>query len=277
MHKMRFKYRVSVLNENTLEETWHLRLSRFSVFLYMSAFIFITFFLLTILIINTPIANYLPGYNDDGNRSKIIQQSMIVDSLDQKNELNDKYLDVLKNIILGRIKADSIHSLDSAAMKAKKNIQLDKSSKEKEFAEAYEKDEKYNLASIESHPTEEQYVFFKPTRGVISSSFDLTTRQFGIYMITSPNESVMSVLPGTVLLTSFTFENGWIIQVQHENNYISIYENCTRVLKKVGDFVRAGESIAITGNNTGKKAGEQFYFELWKMGKPINPEEVIIF
>jgi len=67
------------------------------------------------------------------------------------------------------------------------------------------------------------------------------------------------------------------VQVQHENNYLSIYKNNTRVLKKVGDEVKAGESIAITGDATGKKTGSQFYFELWKQGKPVDPEEVIIF
>jgi septal ring factor EnvC (AmiA/AmiB activator) len=49
------------------------------------------------------------------------------------------------------------------------------------------------------------------------------------------------------------------------------------LLRKVGDEVRAGESIAITGDASGKKAGSQFYFELWKQGKPVNPEEVILF
>jgi lipoprotein NlpD len=172
---------------------------------------------------------------------------------------------------------DSIASLDSIALKQRARILVEKSNREKTFDENFEKEEKYNLASIETKPTENSYVFFRPTRGVISSSFNLADEQYGIYLITSPNESVVSVLDGTVVYTAFTFDYGWVIEVQHENNYLSIYKNNTRVLKKAGDEVKAGESIAITGDASGKKAGTQFYFELWKQGKPVDPEEVIIF
>jgi murein DD-endopeptidase MepM/ murein hydrolase activator NlpD len=277
IEKMRFKYRVSVLNENTLEESWHLRLSRFSVFMFGSTLVFLTFIILTILIFTTPISRYLPGYGDSGNRSKIIQESMRADSMVQQIDLQKGYLGILKGIITGNIKPDTIASLDSVELKEKARVLIEKSKKEKEFTDKFEQEEKYNLASIDSKPNENMYVFFRPTRGVISSSFDLSEQQYGIYLITSPNESVLSVLGGTVIYAAFTFDFGWVIQVQHENNYISIYKNNTRLLRKVGDEVKAGESIAITGEASGKKAGNQFYFELWKQGKPVNPEEVIIF
>jgi hypothetical protein len=60
LHKLRFQYRVSVLNENTLEESWHIRLSRLSVLIYGSSLVLGTFILLTILIFTTPIKYYLP-------------------------------------------------------------------------------------------------------------------------------------------------------------------------------------------------------------------------
>ena len=277
IQKMRFKYRVSVLNENTLEESWHVRLSRFSVFMFISTFFLATFILFTLLIFTTPIARYLPGYGESGNRSSIISESMRTDSLVQQVDLQEGYIDIIKGIITGNMKPDSIASLDSVALKQRAKILNEKSKREKEFVDKFEKEEKYNLASIDTKPTENSYVFFRPTRGVISSSFDMTEHQYGIYVITSPNESVLSVLTGTVVYAAFTFDYGYVIQVQHENNYLSIYKNNTRLMKKVGDEVKAGECIAITGDASGKKAGSQFYFELWKQGKPIDPEEVIIF
>jgi len=277
IQKMRFKYRVSVLNENTLEESWHIRLSRFSVFMFASTLMLATFIILTILIFTTPISRYLPGYGESGNRSSIIQESMRADSLVQQVDLQEGYVDIIKGIIDGNMKPDSIASLDSIALKQRAKILMDKSKRETAFVDKFEKDEKYNLASIDTKPTENSYVFFRPTRGVISSSFNISEQQYGIYLITPPNESVMSVLGGTVVYAAFTFDYGWVIQVQHENNYLSIYKNNTRLMKKVGDEVKAGECIAITGDATGKKAGSQFYFELWKQGKPIDPEEVIIF
>ncbi|NDP19468.1 MAG: M23 family metallopeptidase [Paludibacter sp.] len=277
IQKIRFKYRVSILNENTLEESWHVRLSRFSVFVYGTTFVFLTFIILTVLIFATPISQYLPGYGDSGNRTKIIQNSMQTDSLVKQIELQRGYVDILKGIITGNIKPDSIASLDSVELKEKARVFLEKSNREKDFVKNYEEDEKYSLASIDAKPNENMYVFFRPTRGVISSKFNLSEQHFGVNLITSSNESVVSVLGGTVVYAEFTFDYGWVIQVQHENNYLSIYKNNTRLLKKVGDEVKAGESIAITGEAAVKNKGSQFYFELWKQGKPINPEEVIIF
>lgn len=277
LHKLRFQYRVSVLNENTLEESWHLRLSRLSVLIYGSTLVLITFIVLTILIFATPIRYYLPGYGDSGNRNSIIHESMQTDSLLQQIEIQSGYLDILRGIISGTIKPDSIVSLDSVKLKETAQGFLKKSSNEKNFVDQFEKDEKYNLASIEVKPNEDMYVFFRPASGVISSSFSLIDKQYGINIITSPNETVVSVLSGTVVYAGFTFDFGWVIQIQHENNYLSIYKNNTRLIKKVGDSVKAGEGIAITGESSDNKSDEHFYFELWKLGKPINPEDVIIF
>jgi len=275
--KLRFQYRVSVLNENTLEESWHIRLSRLSVLIYASSLIIMTFILITILIFTTPIRFYLPGYGESGNRGKIISESMYVDSLLQEIELQSGYLTVLKKVIEGEIKPDSIATLDSAQMKQVAVEYLEKTKAEKEFTEKFEREEKYNLSTIQAETNQNIYVFFRPTKGVISSSFNMGEGQYGINIITSPNESVVSVLAGTVVYAAFTFDFGWVIQVQHEDNYLSIYKNNTRLLKKAGDKVKAGEGIAVTGEKAENKTGTQFYFELWKQGKPVNPEDVIIF
>lgn len=277
LQKLRFQYRVSVLNENTLEESWHIRLSRLSVLIYGSSLVLLTFIILTILIFTTPIRYYLPGYGGSGNRSEIITESMHADSLLRDVELQSGYLSILKNIIKGDIKPDSVASLDSVQLKKTAAEYLEKTRTEKEYVEKFENEEKYNLTTIKNEPNENIYVFFRPTKGVISSSFNLTDRQYGINIITSPNEAVVSVLAGTVIYAAFTFDFGWVIQVQHENNYLSIYKNNTRLLKKVGDNVKAGEVIAMTGETSENKTGTQFYFELWKQGKPVNPEDVIRF
>lgn len=277
LHKLRFQYRVSVLNENTLEESWHIRLSRLSVLIYGSSLVLITFILLTLLIYVTPIRYYLPDYGDTGSRSAIISESMYTDSLLRNIELQAGYNEMIREIIKGNIKADSVLSMDSVQLKETATNYLEKSKKEKEFIEKFEREEKYNLSTIEAKTNDNMYVFFRPTKGVISSAFNLQENQTGINIITAANETVASVLAGTVVYAAFTFEYGWVIQIQHENNYLSIYKNNTRLLKKPGDNVKAGEGIAITGEGGENKTGTQFYFELWKQGKPVNPEDVIIF
>jgi lipoprotein NlpD len=277
LQKIRFQYRVSVLNENTLEESFHVRLSRLSVLIYGSTMVLLTFIILTILIFLTPLRYYLPGYGDAGNRGSIIQESMQSDSILSQIELQSNYLNVVKGVISGNIKPDSVTKLDSTALQDYANITLQKSKAESEFVEKYENEEKFNLSSINAKPNENMYVFFRPSKGVISSSFNLSEKKFGIDIITSPNETVVSVLSGTVVYAAFTFDFGWVIQVQHENNYLSVYKFNTRLLKRIGDNVKAGEGISITGETGDNKTGNHFYFELWQQGKPINPEDLIIF
>jgi len=258
LQKMRFKYRLSVLNENTLEETWHVRLSRFRVYMYVSLFLLVTFVLLTILIIYTPIKYYLPGYNGVDGRSDIIGRSMQVDSLLTQMNYQSTYLEVLKTIISGETVDDPSLNSDTIGLKERAEIMMEKSKAEKEFTEEYEKQEKYNLYSLSSKEGEAVQVFFKPVKGVISSEFDAKEKRFGISILTAFNESVVSVLPGTVV-------------------YVSVYKNNISLLRKSGDQVKAGEVIAFTGEDPSNKSGRHFVFELWKMGHPINPEEVIIF
>lgn len=277
LQKLRFKYKITVLNENTLEESWHIRLSRFSVFLYTSLFMLITFVILTALIVLTPFKFYLPGYNSSGDRSAIIGEAMHVDSLLKQMDLQEKYLEVLKSIITGEIRKDSLPPLDSISLKERAELLIEKSKAEKEFVENYERDEKYNLSTLINPENKNVFVFFKPVSGVISSTFNPGDRENGIAILTASNESVVSVLGGTVIYAAFTFDFGWVIQVQHDDDYVSVYKNNTQLIKKPGDRVRAGEVIGFTGEPAEKKSNKHFYFELWKLGKPVNPEEVIIF
>lgn len=277
VEKMRFRYRVSIMNENTLEESWHTRLSRFTVFLYAVSLFLTTFILLTIFIFLTPLKHYLPGYQDSGNRSLIVQNSLKTDSIARALEHQEAYLNVLKDIIAGNPRNDTVATLDSVGLKERAQLLMEKAKREKEFVREYEEKEKYNLSSIKTDVNEKRYVFFRPVTGVVASKFNPQEGKFGIMIITSPHENVLSVLEGTVVNATFTFDYGWIISVQHTDDYISIYKNNTKLLKRAGDLVKAGESIAVTGNEEGKNKGNSFYFELWQKGKPIDPQSVIAF
>ena len=277
MQRMRFKYRVSITNENTLEETWYTRLSRFSVLIFVTAFFLTTFIILTLIIFITPLRYYLPGFQDSGNRIAMIQQSMRLDSLDKEIRLRDAYLVVLRDNMLGATHTDTVKPLDSIELKERATVVMEKTKREEEFVRKYEETEKYNLGTIVQPSNEKMYVFFRPVSGVVASTFSPKEGEFGIKIITSPQETVKSVLEGRVIYTGYTFENEWVIQVLHDNEYISLYKNNTRLLKQTGDYVKAGESIAITGSEGDKSSNKFFYFEIWKKGNPINPQDMITF
>jgi len=277
LEKMRFRYRFSIMDENSLEEKMFFRLSRLSLFLYVCVFVFITFIILAILIYTTPLRYYLPGYGDEGNRDLVVSESMRADSLQKEMDLQITYLNVIKDVLAGNLAVDRIEEkLDSFIIIDKKDGgKLEASAREREFVARFEEEEKFNLSTIDIRPSENAYVFFRPVRGLVERNFNPAENFYGVSIITSPNENVLSVLDGTVIYADFSFSNGWVIQIQHEENYISVYKNNIRLSKKIGDIVYAGESVAITGNSAEKDSN--FYFELWHNGNAVNPENIIIF
>jgi lipoprotein NlpD len=138
LKRMRFKYRVSVVNENTLAETWSARLSRMSVFLFLFAFAMITFVILTALILFTPVRYYLPGFSDSVDRSDLLQISAKVDSLSKELEMQAAYFEVVKGAISGEIKPDSIPHADSVQFIHRTQEFLEKSKKIEDFEKKYE-------------------------------------------------------------------------------------------------------------------------------------------
>jgi len=274
--RIRFKYRVSVLNENTLEEAFHLRLSRLSVFLVTCTFALLSFMILSLLIFFTPIKHFLPGFADSSIRSELITETMRVDSLTQTLALQQTQMGVIKDILAGNITLDSVDT-DSLEVKNWVNLSLDKSKDEKAFCAEFEQEEKYNLGSIALPKEEVVEVFVRPVKGVVTQNFAPKMNQYGVELATSPDEAVLAVLKGTVVLVDYSLKFGYIIGIQHENGFFSIYKNNERVLKQVGQDVRVGEVIGIVGGAGKQSTDSYLHFELWQKGKPVNPSDYIIF
>jgi murein DD-endopeptidase MepM/ murein hydrolase activator NlpD len=85
------------------------------------------------------------------------------------------------------------------------------------------------------------------------------------------NEPIKSTLDGTVILSTWTPDQGYVIQVQHQENILSIYKHNSALLKKEGERVKAGEPIAIIGNSGELSTGPHVHFELWYKGTPVDP------
>jgi lipoprotein NlpD len=74
---------------------------------------------------------------------------------------------------------------------------------------------------------------------------------------------VKATLDGTVIFTDWTLETGYVIVIQHAGNLISVYKHNAVLLKHEGDFVKAGEPVAIAGNSGEITTGPHLHFELW--------------
>ena len=276
-HRIRFKYKLSFFNEGTLEEVWSFRLSRLSAFAMLALFAFLLIAFTALIIIKTPIRNYLPGYLDVEVRKEIMQNTLRADSLERMLQIHKLYLDNVAGILSGTMSVDSIRNIDSLA-RTQADFEIPRSKQETEYVKEFEEAEKYNLAVLDPNPVPTDGVFFyKPVNGIVSSHYEADARHFGVDLVAAPKESVLATLDGTVTFAGFDPNSGNIIQVQHKNGFLSIYKHNELLLKEIGDRVVAGEAIALVGNTGKLSTGPHLHFELWYKGNPVNPEEYIAF
>ena len=272
----KFKYKLTFTNENTLEEIVGIHVSKLNGVSVLLSAVTVIFLIASLIIVFTPLRNYLPGYMNTEVREQVVTNALRADSLLRILEHQRMYVMNIQDIISGNIKADSVHSMDSLTVVRSEEL-MERTQAEDEFRKQYEETERYNLTTIDNAPAVTGLIFFRPTRGMISSGFDANQKHYGIDIAASPNESVLSTLDGTVILATYTADTGYVIQVQHNQNLVSVYKHCGSLLKKVGDTVKAGEAIALVGNTGEKTTGPHLHFEIWNKGRALDPAKYIVF
>jgi len=118
--------------------------------------------------------------------------------------------------------------------------------------------------------------FKSPVNGVVSQKFNKKNHQ-GIDVVTEKNHTVKACLSGTVIYSGYTRKDGYILIVDHANEYMSVYKHNKKALKKMGDKVQLGDPIAIVGNTGENTDGPHLHFELWYNQIPVNPEDYLKF
>ena len=272
----KFKYKLTITNENTLEEIVGIHVSKLNGVSVLLSAVTVIFLIASLIIVFTPLRNYLPGYMNTEVREQVVTNALRADSLQWLMERQRMYIMNIQDIISGNVKTDSIHSIDSLTVVRSEEL-MERTQAEDEFRKQYEETERYNLTTIDNAPTVTGLIFVRPTRGMLSSTFDANQKHFGIDIAASPNESVLATLDGTVILATYTADTGYVIQVQHSQNLVSVYKHCGSLLKRVGDTVKAGEAIALVGNTGEKTTGPHLHFEIWNRGRALDPSKYIVF
>lgn len=275
-NNFKFKYKLTITNENTLEEIAGLHVSKLNGLSVLLTVLAVLFLIAACIIAFTPLRNYLPGYLNSEVRSQIVHSALRVDSLQQVLDRQNLYIMNIQDIFSGKVQIDSVQTLDSLT-NARQDTLMERTKREEEFRRQYEENEKYNLGTITSQADVDGLIFYRPTRGMISSHFDADKRHFGTDVAANPNESVLATMDGTVILSTYTAETGYLIAVQHNQDFISVYKHCGSLLKKEGDRVKGGEAIALVGDSGTLSTGPHLHFELWYKGRPVNAEKYIVF
>jgi len=278
--KLRHKYRLTISNESTFEEALSFRLSRLNVFTATGLFSIVLIALITVLIAFTPLREYIPGYPDGKMRRNIEKNAKMVDSLILELEKRDRFFDGIKNVISGKDFDNVVQNkADSIVDPKYKGLQFSQSENDSIFRKEHEAEEKFNLTISGENKARgiSSIHFFTPMKGMVSNSYDGQMGHYGVDVVGPLNERISAVLDGTIIFAEWTLNTGYVIQIQHDEDLVSIYKHNQELLKKPGEFVRAGEAIAILGNSGELTSGPHLHFELWHNGKALNPESYIKF
>ncbi len=274
--KLRFSYKVTLFNENTLAMVWEFRVSRLTALLAGTFAVIIIGIITIYLITSTPLRRALPGYISADMRSQIIDNALAVDSLAHIVDINSNYLNNISYILSGEIETDSITNKEQPLISYPIDSLLPASSVTNMFTHEYKEDGKYTL-DVFKHNINENLILYPPVKGAIVRRFNPQKGIFGIHITPARQSNIASILDGTVIATYYSLEYGYIIEIQHENNYISIYRYNSKLLKNVGEKVAEGENIALSGNRKIGQSNPSVEFQLWHEGTPLNPMDYIRF
>ncbi|MBC7889324.1 MAG: hypothetical protein H7Z13_15715 [Ferruginibacter sp.] len=114
LKRLRNRYRLVVMNEDTYEEVVKFRLSRLSVYIVLSS-IFVLLTVLTVaLIVFTPIKYYLPGvgYGDARQVKEFRQLKIRTDSMENALKYKQQYFDDIKKVLQGKLPVLDTNKLD---------------------------------------------------------------------------------------------------------------------------------------------------------------------
>lgn len=275
--KLHHKYRLSVYRDTSYEEVLNLKLSRLNVLVFGGSALLIFLAIVVSIIAYTPVREFIPGYPDENTRRNIVLNARRMDSLETELNRQERYFENLNLIISGK-EPNNYDNADDTNRNYT-DIEFTRSQEDSMIRSLFEKEMSgvSVVTARSSIGSVSQKHFFPPIKGLVTNSFNASANHYGTDIVAATNEVVKSTLAGTVIMATWTLETGWVIQVQHENNLISVYKHNAELLKKVGEYVKVGEPIAIIGNSGELTTGPHLHFELWFNGVPLNPEEYISF
>lgn len=277
VEKLRNRYRLIIYNDTTFQSVWSVKLTRIKVFTITSLASATIIVLVIFLIAGTQLREYIPGYPKQEYREMLIRNALLVDSLENELIVRDRFFQTINAIMRGEEPPDFsqvAEATERSVIKDLPPINHDSVFQDKIL------EERLSL-SVQStrNPAGSlsNLYFFIPIKGLITNKFNVTGGHFGVDLVSKPNSRISATLSGTVLFAGWTLDTGYVIYLQHDNNLISAYKHNAALLKKTGDRVNGGEAIAIIGNTGEVTTGPHLHFELWHEGKPIDPEQYIVF
>lgn len=272
-------FRLAIIDDQSHKQLVTLHFSRTTLFITIVS-ILVTFGAIIFSIIAyTPVRTFIPGYPDARSKKTAIQNAITIDSLETVIYKWGLYSENLKKVMEGMdpAKIDSMVNASMPSTSANANM-AEIMRRDSLLREKVKEEEQFGISAERQKrklPIEGMH-FFCPLKGVISQGYNPVSHPY--IDITAPAGSVVkAVLDGTVIYSGWSEDYGHTIQIQHEEDIVSIYKHNEKLLKKIGDKVTAGSPIALVGNSGDLTTGTHLHLELWHQGNAVDPAKYINF
>lgn len=273
--RLKEKHKLSFTDDSTYDEKWSFNLSGLNLIslavLYSSVIIVLVFISIRFTPLKSLFVNNASSYELN---QKLSENTVIIDSLEDKIVATDVYLEDLRKILKGE-EMDKL--LSDSSNFISENYKPDFSMNSADSTLRLQIENENNNEVSFSNNDKEIGFFMSPVHGIISKSFIGSEKHYGVDVVTQKDEPVKATLDGIVIFSNWTSTEGNVIIVQHHNNIISAYKHCSILLKDLGSRVDVGDPLAIVGNSGEFTDGPHLHFEIWQNGVALNPQEFISF
>lgn len=282
LKKLNRRYDFLMRHDESKKEILGFKLNLLNLVLVIIGIALLLIIITTFIIAFTPLREYIPGYTDTNLNREVYLLSLRADSLEKEMQKKDVYFDNIKKIVEGYdFAADSALASLSIYEPLPKGvtdtITLKKSVQDSILRAEYEAQNQYNLFGDDylppAKPSSLVKNFFVPLNGTILNAFNAEKGHLGVDISSDRDKVINATLEGTVVFSTWSINNGYCIGIQHSDGYFSVYKHNATLLKKEGDYVKAGEAIAILGKSGESEEYEHLHFELWHNGIAVNPAD----
>ena len=292
MERLRSTYRLTIANPETFEELGSFNISLLIVYTALSSALVLFMILVISLIVFTPVKRYIPGYGDSAQLSELYTLQSKIDAMESTIEANQTYNDKFRAMLTDDVEtakevpkedvtamSDSLTSIGTIEeeMELRSNFESNGGSILSQLGGGSSSGEAKAVSYVSRDKPLEEMFFVSPLNGDMIKGMRPSEQHFGVDIVAPKNTPIKAVMDGVVITADFTAETGNSITIMHANNVVSIYKHNSSLLKKVGQFVKAGEAIAIVGNTGTLTSGPHLHFELWYKGRTMDPTEYVSF
>jgi len=275
------RYQFIVRNEDNLAERSNVSFTYAKLLVILST-AFLLIFVASLFLSKTLLAKWFdPKYELASQKKQLITLAKRLDSLAVEEDRKEKFIQNFQRILRGDTSSgfvDPAKELKVTTEPTKTAIgNMKLASSDSQFRKEFEQSQ-FSFVSLNSKYRELQDIFFfTPITGFLSDKYDSKKGHYGVDIVAKTNEPIKCVADGTVIMSSWTQDAGYVIAIQHQGSLVSVYKHNATLLKKVGSFVNAGDIISIVGNSGEMTDGPHLHFEMWYNGNSLNPEEFVTF